>query len=152
MDVKLDGLLPRWGSRRQGRVGIKDEQAPLWWVQTRELVIKELFAMDEHEKYDLLDDAGREGEPFKRRTRRGRLATWVALPFVIIAVIYATWALSVGLQGESGWAQRFGDNAHKEIREEGKQEYLLGVGRADITGYKTSSSKPHTYDAYSDSS
>lgn len=145
MDVKLDGPLPRWGSRRQGRVGyIKDEQAPLWWVQTRELVIKELFAMDEHEKYDLLGDAGREGEPVKRRTRRGRLATWVALPFVIIAVIYATWALSVGLQGESGWAQRFGDNAHKEIREEGKQEYLLGVGRADITGYETSSSKPHT--------
>lgn len=137
MDSKLDGMLPRWGSRRQGWVGIKDEQAPLWWVQTRELVMKELFAMDEHEKYDLLDEAGREGEPTKQRTRRGRLAAWVAVPFVIIVVIYAAWALSVGIQDESGssWAQRFGGNAHKEIREAGKQEYLIGVGKGDITGY-----------------
>ncbi|OBT54116.1 hypothetical protein VE04_05094 [Pseudogymnoascus sp. 24MN13] len=136
MDAKLDGMLPRWGSRRQGWVGIKDEQAPLWWVQTQELVVKELFAMDEHEKYNLLDDAGREGEPAKQRTRRGRLAAWVAVPFVIIAVIYAAWALSVGIQDESGssWAQRFGGNAHKEIREVGKQEYLIGVGKGDITG------------------
>jgi hypothetical protein len=107
-------------------------------VQTRELIAKELFAMDEHEKYDLLDDAGREGEPVRQRTRRGRLAAWIALPFVIIAVVYAAWAFSINLQDEAaGWTQRFGGNGPKEIREEGKQEYLLGVGRADITGYGT---------------
>lgn len=128
------GKLEKAGGERIARGGeeVKRERAPRWWVETRDLVATELFAMDDTEKIGFLDEAGREAERGARRTRRRRLAAWLAVPMILV-VVYAVWALTANLQDASGWTHRFTYGTN-EIREEGRQEYLLGVGKADITG------------------
>jgi hypothetical protein len=107
---------------------------PDWMLQTRDFVTTEFLAwdMDGTDKFEMLD----EEDPRVRttaRARRARVAAWLVIPLLLL--LCGLWALASHLQDvdASSWTHRFSYETN-EIRQEGRQQYLLGVGKADITG------------------
>ena len=138
----LDVLLPgrnvqetqsRQAGAERRRASLKRSWVPGWAAQASRFVKREIFGMDmdDTEKCGLLDE-----QRVTRRAGNRKLAFFLAVP-VLLLVAYGAWAVGSGANQASvaAWRQSLfqGRGEHAE-RQTTTQQYLVGVGKADITG------------------
>lgn len=89
--------------------------------------------MDDAEKFELLS----EQQVKQRRARNKKLALFLIVPFLLL-VVYGSWAIGSGVNDATatGWRQNLFKtrSEHAERQTSGREQYLVGVGKADITG------------------
>ncbi|MBC9701135.1 MAG: hypothetical protein H9W83_00880 [Leuconostoc sp.] len=104
---------------------------PAWVLQTKDLFSKELLGMEDTERLQLLS----EDELKEQRTRKKRFWGLLAIPLLLL-IAYGAWSVGSGVEDSETWRESFG--WHKESHEirqtNGREKYLVGVGKADITG------------------
>ena len=109
---------------------LKASYLPAWAEQTKQLLSNELLGMDDTEKLELLS----EHEIKVQRSRKRKFWALLAIPFLLLTA-YGVWAVATGVKDSETWREsfRWRKNVH-EIRQTGREQYLLGAGKADITG------------------
>lgn len=88
--------------------------------------------MDDAEKLELLD----EQHVKQTRLRKRKLALFMIVPFLLLA-IYGVFAIGSATEATPGWRQnllKFKSRGEHVERQTARQQYLVGVGKADVTG------------------
>lgn len=114
------------------RDGLSGTYIPTWVHETKQLVGKELLGMD-HSDSDT-EKLLSEHELKNERARKRRFWALLAIPLLLLTV-YGVWAVGSGIKDSQTWREgfRWRKQVH-EIRQNGREQYLLGIGKADITG------------------
>lgn len=120
----------RWGKKSD----LKTSWVPGWILETTTFVKKDVFAMDmeDAEKLELLD----EQHVKQTRSRKRKLALFMILPFLLLA-IYGVFAIGSATEVPPGWRQnllKFKSRGEHAERQTAREQYLVGVGKADVTG------------------
>ncbi len=102
-------------------------------MDTKRLLVDDLLDMDDTENLGLLS----EQETKQRRGKRNKILLLLLISFTLL-VVYGVWAVTGEATDAEGWRHHFiwRQNGQPEIRQaqDGREQYLLGVGKADITG------------------
>jgi hypothetical protein len=131
---------PRWRTERSPVLSAGNTfRPPNWVTQTVAFVKTELFGVDMDEK-DLQEEGllahSEDGVHFdissKRTEDKKRRAWWIGVPIVLLS-IFALVGVILSVKSESTFGFRVLFR-QAEARQVGPQEFLLGVGKADITG------------------
>jgi hypothetical protein len=131
---------PRWRTERSPVLSAGNTfRFPNWVTQTVAFVKTELFGVNMDEK-DLQEEGllaqSEDGVDFdvssRRTDDRKRRAWWIGVPIVLLS-IFALVGVILSVKNESTFGFRIFRQA--EARQVGPQKFLLGVGKADITGY-----------------
>lgn len=125
--------LGRW-DRQERTGGLKAAWVPGWIAQTLSFFKKDVLGimdMEDAEKLELLD----EQKVRQRRNRTRKIGFAVAFLLFALAV-WGVFAIGATTERTPVWTQKLfrsrGDHAERQTS--GREQYLVGVGKADITG------------------
>lgn len=123
----------RW-DRQEHTGSLKTAWVPGWISQTLSFIKKDILGimdMEDFEKLEFVDE-----QKVKQR-RNWKRKIWFAVAFLFFAL--AVWGvLAIGATTERSpvWTQKLfrSRGEHAERQTSGREQYLVGVGKADITG------------------
>ena len=104
---------------------------PGWILQTSTFTRREMFNMDMGDTEKLLLN---EEQMKQRRYRNKKLAAFMIIPFLLLA-IYGVLAIGGAAEVTPQWTQNlFRTRGEHVERQTAREQYLVGVGKADVTG------------------